>query len=499
MYKKRVRRFKLINLFFLILVLTFIFMGCFEIKKDVSTVAKKPKEDFLTVISEIPTTLDNTEKGNEAENLIVSLFEGLVEITDNNKIGPALSKGWRISNNGLDYEFLLRDDIKWSNGEQITSKDFEKFFEAILSKNNNTSCDELYSIYGAEDYKKGASSFSNVAIEAISDNILKIKLNEKDDNFLKNLTKAKFRLRNLEEPLGNYKNEFQRISYTGAYIIEHIGEDGSILLSENKNYKLDRLNNKSIKFIDGGTNEENLAQYTLGNVDILYNPSIKTFKSESIKNNIEMSKSNNINFMIINSNYGITQYLDFRKGIVAALNYSLMDSYIIKNNLGYLDFKEITMEEVEKNKLMESMIIKENSKDLKAIGEKRAKEFFSTIGGNINKEIKIIGEDKFETNELCKFINDELKKYSINIKVSLQPKEKLQEELMKKEFNIYIESVNMDKEEMKTYIEPLEEVLEKGYNLFSLYRNYDIWGKSDKVKKLYIDSNNNIIFKNISI
>lgn len=499
MYKKRVKRFKLINLFLLILVLAFVFMGCFEIKKDVSTVAQKPKEEFLTVVSEIPTTLDNTEKSNESENLIVSLFEGLVEITDNNKIGPALSKGWKISNDGLDYEFLLRDDIKWNNEEKITAKDFEKFFEGLLSKNSNVNCEELYSIYGAEDYKKGLNNFSNVAIEAISHNILKIKLHEKDDNFLKNLTKAKFRLRNLEEPLGNYKNEFQRISYTGAYIIDNIEDDGSILLSENKNYKLDRLNNKSIKFINGGTNEENLAQYTLGNIDILYNPSIKTFKSEGIKNNIEMSKSNNINFMIMNSSYGITQYLDFRKGIAAALNYSLMDSSIIKENLGYLDFKEITMEEIEKNKLMESMTVKENSKELKAIGEKRAKEFFSTIGGNINKEIKIIGEDNFENNELCKFISEELKKYSINTKVSLQTKEKLQEELIKNEFNIYIESVNMDKEEMKTYIKPVEGALEKGYNLFSMYRKYDIWCKSDKVKKLYIDSNNNIIFKNISI
>ena len=75
-------------------------------------------------------------------------------------------------------------------------------------------------------------------------------------------------MRNLEEPLGNYKNEFQRISYTEVYIIDNI-EDGSILLSENKNYKLDRLNNKEYyKFINGGTNEENLAQYTLGNIDI---------------------------------------------------------------------------------------------------------------------------------------------------------------------------------------------------------------------------------------
>ena len=145
-----------------------------------------------------------------------------------------------------------------------------------------------------------------------------------------------------------------------------------------------------------------------------------------------MSKSNNINFMIMNSSYGITEYLDFRKGIAAALSYSLMDSSIIKENLGYLDFKEITMEEIGKNKLMESMTVKENSKELKVIGEKTAKEFFSTIGGNINKEIKIIGEDNFENNELCKFISEELKKYSINTKVSLANKRKVTRRINKK-------------------------------------------------------------------
>ena len=64
----------------------------------------------------------------------------------------------------------MRDDIKWNNEEKITAKDFEKFFEGLLSK-NNVNCEELYSIYGAEDYKKGLNNFSNVAIEAISHNI----------------------------------------------------------------------------------------------------------------------------------------------------------------------------------------------------------------------------------------------------------------------------------------------------------------------------------------
>lgn len=492
MYRKTKKEFKIINSLLFILVSIF-FVGCFTGEAIDTSVPNE--DDSIVMVTELPETLKSG-----SSDLVVSLFEGLVRITDNNKVGPALSKGWKISNDGIDYEFLLNDDIKWSNGEKITAKDFENFFKSLLSKNNlDFDCKDMYSIYGVEEYKKGLRDFSEVAIKAEKENVLKIRLNNKDDDFLKKLTKVEYRLRKLSEPLELYKTEFSQISYTGAYLIENIEEDGAIILTSNSNYVLVRENNKKVKLIQSQSEEQNLANYTLGKIDILQNPSVSVFKEGTLKNNINKSESKKMVFMIMNTKYGATEYLDFRKGIYSSLNYSLINSYIMKNGLGYLDFKEISSDEIEKNEIMKSSYIKEYNEDFIKINENKAKDFFSIIPTGVKKEITIVAENSFENKETCEFIKEELKKYSITTKVNLFSKENLESELEKKKFNIYIDSINLNKEDMESYVNQLKGTFEDGYSIFSMYRKYNIWCKSNEIKKLYIDSNGNIILKNTNI
>lgn len=492
MYRKTKKEFKIINSLLFILVSIF-FVGCFT-GEAIDTSAPN-EDDSIAMVTELPETLKSG-----SSDLVVSLFEGLVRITDNNKIGPALAKGWKISNDGIDYEFLLSDDIKWSNGEKITAKDFENFFKILLSKNNlEFDCKDMYSIYGVEEYKKGLRDFNEVAIKAENENILKIRLNNKDDNFLKKLTKVEYRLRKLNEPLELYKNEFSTISYTGAYLIENIEEDGTVILTANSNYVLERENNKKVKLIQGQSDEQNLANYTLGKIDILQNPSVSVFKEGTLKNNINKSESEKMVFMMMNTKYGATEYLDFRKGIYSSLNYSLINSYIMKNGLGYLDFKEISSDEIEKNEIMKSSYVKEYNEDFIKINENKAKDFFSIIPTGMKKEITVVAEDSFENKEICEFIKEELKKYSIATKINLLSKEDLESELEKKAFNIYIDSINLNKEDMGNYVNQLKGTFEEGYSIFSMYRKYNIWCKSNEIKKLYIDSNGNVILKNTNI
>jgi peptide/nickel transport system substrate-binding protein len=80
-------------------------------------------------------------------------------------VQDALALSWDISEDGLEYTFKLRDDLKWSDGEPITAEDVVFSMNAILSN-------EIDSIYSTTLVDRIAG------IEAIDDYTVKITFKE---------------------------------------------------------------------------------------------------------------------------------------------------------------------------------------------------------------------------------------------------------------------------------------------------------------------------------
>ncbi len=57
--------------------------------------------------------------------LAVNMFEGLYTYDENGALQPALAENTEISEDGMTYTFTLRDGLKWSDGTDLTAKDFE--------------------------------------------------------------------------------------------------------------------------------------------------------------------------------------------------------------------------------------------------------------------------------------------------------------------------------------------------------------------------------------
>ena len=57
--------------------------------------------------------------------LAVNMFEGLYTYDKDGNLQPALAENTEISEDGLTYTFTLRDGLKWSDGTDLTAKDFE--------------------------------------------------------------------------------------------------------------------------------------------------------------------------------------------------------------------------------------------------------------------------------------------------------------------------------------------------------------------------------------
>ncbi len=59
------------------------------------------------------------------------IFEGLTMPDKDGLAAPALAESWDISDDGLEYTFHLRDDVKWHDGEPFTSADVKFTYEKV--------------------------------------------------------------------------------------------------------------------------------------------------------------------------------------------------------------------------------------------------------------------------------------------------------------------------------------------------------------------------------
>lgn len=127
-----------------------------------------------------PAEIDpHTTHGMPEYRIQMALFEGLVSKDPKTlEIIPAVAERWTISDDGLVYDFYIRDSAKWSNGEPLVADDFvQSWKRAISPKLPNPYAGSFYSLLNAEKYHKGQiTDFSLVGVKAIDSRHLQITL-----------------------------------------------------------------------------------------------------------------------------------------------------------------------------------------------------------------------------------------------------------------------------------------------------------------------------------
>src|ERR671910_1570954 len=90
-------------------------------------------------------------------NVLVNIIEGLYRLDENARPVPAQAEKVDISEDGLTYTFMLRDGIKWSNGDPVTSQDFKYAWLKALNPDTASQYAYIISTFveGAADYNEG--------------------------------------------------------------------------------------------------------------------------------------------------------------------------------------------------------------------------------------------------------------------------------------------------------------------------------------------------------
>lgn len=95
--------------------------------------AKEKGEKILSVqVGPDPETIDPAlNSASDGGNMLLHSFECLLRVAEDGTLVGAQAEKWETSEDGLTWTFTLRDGLKWSDGTDLTAKDFEYSWKRV--------------------------------------------------------------------------------------------------------------------------------------------------------------------------------------------------------------------------------------------------------------------------------------------------------------------------------------------------------------------------------
>lgn len=98
--------------------------ACSSTMETGGTAAGGEERGSLTYASDqTPDTFNPAMLVEHTNPVTEMVFRGLVAHDADNEVVPALATDWTVSDDGLTYEFTLREDVTWHDGEPFTADD----------------------------------------------------------------------------------------------------------------------------------------------------------------------------------------------------------------------------------------------------------------------------------------------------------------------------------------------------------------------------------------
>ncbi|WP_353779507.1 ABC transporter substrate-binding protein [Winogradskyella sp. 3972H.M.0a.05] len=258
-------------------------------------------------INTLDPAFSRTLQDNSINN---QLFNGLVQTDSDLNIIPSIAKEWTVSDNGIVYTFLLRNDV-FFHKHSLFGKDSTRL---VVAK------DFEYSLNRLRDKKVAAPGgwvLNQVKdFYAVNDSIFKIELKESFPPFI-GLLAMKYCSVVPEEVVEHYGSEFRSNPIgTGPFKFKRWEENIKLVLRRNKNYfEKDSLGNSlpyleavSLTFLPDKQNE--FLQFVLGNIDYVSGLDA-SYKDEILTSDGKLQQKYHSTVNMTRGPYLNTEYLGF--------------------------------------------------------------------------------------------------------------------------------------------------------------------------------------------
>lgn len=171
-----------------------------------------------------PDCLDPHVGGNYPQALIaVQYLESLVSIDKSGAVIPWLADSWTSTEDGLSWQFTLRNDVQFSNGDPLTAADVKATLEHIQDPETGSSTGYL---------ALGKVS----AVTVISDNVVDLTLSSPDSALLESLSMPWLAIESAAGIARGIDENCQSPIGTGPFVVDKWVKQDRISLVRNDNY-----------------------------------------------------------------------------------------------------------------------------------------------------------------------------------------------------------------------------------------------------------------------
>lgn len=257
-------------------------------------------------------------------NAVSLVFTGLMRYNEEGKLTPALLEKYEISEDGLEYKITLKENLKWSNGKNLTADDV--LFTVQLAKNSLLQSPKRANWEGVEASK-------------IDEKTLHFKLQRTYTPFLDNLTLG-ILPKHLWEKVPPSQISFSKLNTeaigAGPYKIGALERDklGSIIsmkFSANKNFVLGKPNIKTMVLVFLKNEDEVIRNLKSNSIDSFGGLSPKYVKEFVDKKSIRALDLQRVIGVFLNQGkHKILSSQDVRR----ALNLAIDKQRLVKEVLG---------------------------------------------------------------------------------------------------------------------------------------------------------------------
>ena len=194
----------------------------------------------LAVSTEPPTLDWSLATDGVSFNVLTNIMEGLTQYNERLEPIPAIAKRWEFSESGRVITFYLRDDVKWTDGQPVTARQFEYSWKRLL--NPNTASQYAYFLFDVEnaaEYNAGKiKDADQVGVKALSPTVLQVRL-KRPVIYFPSLTTFMVTFpqrRDVIEKYGDHWTDPEHIVTNGPFTLDQWDHEYKLILQSNPNY-----------------------------------------------------------------------------------------------------------------------------------------------------------------------------------------------------------------------------------------------------------------------
>lgn len=244
-------------------------------QEDSQTEEAPPGQAELTVwLGNNLSSLDPAQAIYSSEKTMIRHeYETLLVRNEEGEADPGQAESWEVSEDGLTVTFHLRDGLKWSDGSSLTASDFVYSWNRLADPTRPSPYAEdlLGGVDGFYEMQEGKAE--TLSLSAPDARTLVVTLSEPDFSFPEKCTipaMSPVKEAAVESGSGRwYLSSETSISNGPMVLLEYVADD-HVTFVKNENYwNAGQVSLNSITFLLDGSEEENLARYEAGQLDLM--------------------------------------------------------------------------------------------------------------------------------------------------------------------------------------------------------------------------------------